>query len=157
MLSLRAQSCEQDLGGSWNQNLGQCENISLGSEGSGSFCGTCQFTESFESPTNHRDLHQSTTPGGKNKINKKWSHHNKVSGADPNGGDQNKSLGVNCVTKIQCQGNNICSTADDGSWCVPSCPEGYSLRDLYEDFEVTDETYTSSVGTIIRLKSCIKD
>ena len=136
-LSLRSQTCELDLGGIWNMEKGKCEGISVGG---GSLCGTCQHTEVFEHNISHQDMH------GYNGNNKQ----KKVS--QGSGG----LLELNCRSILKCQGQDICQTSDDGSWCVPSCPPGYKLQTIYEDSEISEKTFTQSLKSIIHLKTCIR-
>lgn len=155
LLSIRAQTCEQDLGGNWNQDLGRCENISLGAEVPGQICGTCQMTKTVVSPTNHRDLHRTALPGRLGNLLGRWFHGWQNTNTS-NNNTNTTALGVTCTPMISCKGNAICSNSEDHTWCVPTCPDGYTFQSIYQDYDVTDKTYTESYLSTIDLKACVK-
>ena len=137
-LSLRSQTCELDLGGTWNQERGRCEGIDLGQ---GNICGTCMYVQTFPYEYSHKIIH-----GMKVADSKK-------SKKSP---DSSTRLSMKCESLLSCQGKNICANSDDNSWCVPNCPPGYSLRGIYEDDDIEDETFTKAILKKTLLMTCIK-
>lgn len=159
-LSLRAATCEHDLKGTWNSNLGECENIQLKGNSSGNLCGTCQHTIVSQSPTNHRDLHQSAIDRFTSKNMGKWFHGWSVFNSNkpaPTVNNQGLTVGETCRTILSCNNGSICNSSENNSSCFETCPEGYSMKVIYEDFDIIDKSYTESVKTQVLLKSCIKN
>lgn len=157
LLSMRAQTCEQDLGGQWNHNLGKCEDATLGQESAGSMCGTCQVTTTETNPTSHRDLHRTAMPGRMSSLLGRWFHGWRNTSQSDRSNRRGEELGVSCTTHLACKGADICGPDENGVGCIETCPQGYSLQTIYQDFDISDKTYNESILSKIDLKTCVKD